>query len=89
MKGEEIAAISCITGANFSVDTSPSGIIAFLARQNKGRPAIPCYVDITLPQTVLSIPQTVLPLSPDRLTALIKTRFQDQLKRYNIEVDTL
>ncbi len=89
IKWEEIAAISCITGANFSVDISPSGTIAFLARQNKGSPTIPRYVDITLPQTVLSIPQTMLPLSLDRLIALIRTRFQDQLNRYNIEVDTL
>jgi hypothetical protein len=86
IKWEEIDAISGSIDGYLLIDASPSGIIAFLARRNKGQLAIPRHVDITTPQTAFTIPQSMLPVSLYPLLEQIRTRFQSQLERYNIEL---
>lgn len=88
IKWEEIDAIYCgIGGRDLAIDASPSGTISFLTRRNKGRLVIPRYMDISIPQTIVAIPRTMLPLPPDRLLEQIKTRFQDRLEGYKIATD--
>lgn len=88
LKWEEMDAVYCGIGdRNLTVDASSSGIVSFLTRQNKGRMIIPHHMDITVPQTVFAIPQSMLPLPVPRLLARIKTSFQDQLEYYKIATD--
>jgi hypothetical protein len=87
IKWEEIDAISCRVGGRLLIDASSSGIVAFLTRQNKGRLLIPRYMDITVPQTVFTIQQNMLPIPLDRLLEQIRARFQDQLAHYDIDTD--
>jgi hypothetical protein len=86
IKWEEINAIYGRIGGSLLIDASPSGLVAFLTRRNKGRLVIPRAMDITIPQTVLVISQSLLPIPLDRLLEQIRTRFQDQLERSNIEL---
>lgn len=87
IKWEEIDAIYCSPGRHLLIDASPSGIVAFLTRQNKGRLVVPRYMDITISQTVFTIPQSMIPVPLDRLLEHIRGRFQDQLAYYDIETD--
>lgn len=89
IKWEEIDAMYCSPAGHLLIDVSPSGIVAFLTRQNKGHLVVPRYMDITIPQTIVAIPRTMLPLPPGRLLEQVSARFQQQLERYHIEVDSL
>lgn len=87
IKWEEIGAIYYSPGGHLLIDASPSGIVAFLTRQNKGRLVVPRYMDITISQTVFTIPQSMIPVPLDRLLEQIRERFQDQLAHDGIETD--
>jgi hypothetical protein len=78
IKWEEIDAIYGRTGGHLLIDASPSGVVALLARGNKGRLVIPRHMDITMPQRVFTIAQSMLPIPLDRLLEQISERFQSQ-----------
>ncbi len=70
-------------GAFFSVDASPSGLIALSTRYGK---PLPRNMDITVPQEALALPRSNLPVPVEQVLVQIRERFAAQIERYHIEV---
>jgi hypothetical protein len=87
IKWEEMAFIYFFTQGNkvvFAVDASPTGLIALSSRTGWN---IPHGMDITVPQEVLSMPSTNLPIPDDQILVLIHERFSAELERYSISLE--
>lgn len=88
LRWEDIDTIYCSllsgTPLAFTVDLSPTGLVSFFARQGKQPPR---YLDVTIRQPAISIPQSNLPLPIGQLIARISEQFSAQITRYHITLD--